>query len=174
MLEWMGAWFQTVHKHLNSELSKLTQMGIPGEDALILLSKEVIIMFNCFYAIRRKHMDFMVKRVGVEYMVHCIWLSLQVHALMDEFVKDRMKYNPAISAAFVWFLTKQTGSNIRAGLGSQLLKMEERLKALESAAKEAVKEAKEASKQADTAGTNSNAVKTSLKQLYEKNTSLKK
>ena len=93
---------------------------------------------------------------------------------MDEFVKDRMKYNPAILATFVRFLTKQTGSNVGAGLGSQLSKMEERLKASKSAAKEAVKEAKEASKQAATAGTNLDAVKTSLKQLYEKNTSLKK
>jgi hypothetical protein len=174
MLERTGAWIQTAHKHLNSELYKLTQMGIPGEDFLILLSEEVIIMFDRFYAIRHKRMDFTVRGAGVEYMVHCIWLSLQVHALMDEFVKDGMKYNPTILAAFVWFLTKQMGSNVRAGLGSQLSKMEERLKALESAAKEAVKEAKEASKRAATAGTNSDAVKTSLKQLYEKNTSLKK
>ena len=105
MLERTGAWFQTVHKHLNSELSKLTQMGIPGEDALILLSEMVIIMFDRFYAIWHKRMDSTVKGAGMEYMVHCIWISLQVHTLMDEFVKDRMKYNPAILAAFVWFLT---------------------------------------------------------------------
>ncbi len=58
-----------VHKHLNSKLTKLTQMGILEEETLILLLEEIIIMFNQFYTIRHKRMDFTVKRTCVEYMI---------------------------------------------------------------------------------------------------------
>jgi hypothetical protein len=51
-------------------------------------------------------MDFTVKGAKVEYMVSCIWLTLQVHVSMDKFVCDGLKYNSAILATFVHFLTK--------------------------------------------------------------------
>jgi hypothetical protein len=123
MLERTLNWYQTIHKHLDSELSKLTQLGTKAEEVLNLLSKEVIIMFDHFYAIRCKRMDFTVKGAGVEYMACCIWLTLQVYALMDEFVKDGLKYNPVISATYVRFLTKQTGSNVGAGIGGQFFEV---------------------------------------------------
>jgi hypothetical protein len=119
-------------------------------------------------------MDFNVKSMCVEYMVCCIWLSMQVHMAMDTFVKDGMKYNPAISAAFVWFLTKQTCSNNRAGLGSNLLKLEDWLKSAKSTTKDAIKEAKEATKHAALAGTSADAIKLGLAQLFVKNSTLKK
>jgi hypothetical protein len=159
---------------LDSELSKLTQLGIKAEEVLNLLSEEVIIMFDRFYAIRPKRMDFTVKGAGVEYMARCIWLTLQVHALMDEFIKDGLKYNPVISAAYVRFLTKQTGSNVGAGIGGQFSKLEEQVKSVEATAKEAAKVAKEATQRASTAGTNTDAVKTSLKQLTDKVNAVKK
>ncbi len=43
LLEHTQARIQMVHKHLDSELTKLTQMGIPEEELLILLSEELII-----------------------------------------------------------------------------------------------------------------------------------
>ncbi len=88
-------------------------------------------MFNRFYTIGRKCIDFTIKSARVKYMIRCILLSMQVHMAMDKFVKDGMKYNPPISAAFVRFLTKQTGSNIEAGLRSTLSKLEEQLKLAE-------------------------------------------
>ena len=39
---------------------------------------------------------------------------------MDGFVKRGLKYNSAISAAFIRFLTKQTGQNMSTGIGSQI------------------------------------------------------
>ncbi len=59
-------------KHLDSEFVHLTQVNILEEDTFILLSEEVIIMFDCFHGIRRKRMDFMVNGLQVEYMVRCI------------------------------------------------------------------------------------------------------
>ncbi len=109
-----------------------------------------------------------------KYMIWCIWLAMQVHIAMDKFVKDGAKYNPAISAVFVQFLTKQTGSNVGAGLKSKLSKLEEQLKSAESTTKEAIKEAKEPSKRAAMAGTNADAIKLGLAQLFVKNSTLKK
>jgi len=59
-------WFTTVFKHLDSQFMCLTQVNISEDETLILLSKEVIIMFDRFYAIRRKRMDFTVHGLCVE------------------------------------------------------------------------------------------------------------
>ena len=85
MLEHTLNWFSVVFKHLDLEFTHLTQVHISEEETLILLSEEVIIMFDCFHAIRCKRMDFMVNGSCVDYMVRCIWLSMQVHMVMDEF-----------------------------------------------------------------------------------------
>ena len=109
MMDHTHGWYQKLHKHLDSELDKLKKMGISQANVLVLLSEEVIIIFERFNTIRRKRMDFRIKDNRVEYMVRCIWLALQVHVQMDEFMRDGLKYNSAISAAFVRFLTTQTG-----------------------------------------------------------------
>ncbi len=56
----------------------------------------------------------------VDYMVRCIWITCQVHRVMQEFVQGRLKYNFMIGTAFIQFLTKQTGSNMASGVGGQL------------------------------------------------------
>jgi hypothetical protein len=50
----------------------------------------------------------------------------------------------------------------------------EQLNSAESTAKKVIKEAKEASKRAATVGTNANAVKLGLAQLFVRNSTLKK
>ena len=49
-------WIYTVHKHLDMELTKLPQQHIAEEEALILLSEEIIIMYTCIHAIRKSSM----------------------------------------------------------------------------------------------------------------------
>jgi hypothetical protein len=100
LLDHTLSWFSTVFKHLDVEFTRLTQVHISEEETLILLSKEVIIMFDCFHAIRHKRMDFMVNGSRVEYMVRCIWISMQVHMTMEELTANGMKYNPSLLAAF--------------------------------------------------------------------------
>jgi hypothetical protein len=51
MIDRMVEWVHTVHKHLDLEFTKLTQQHILKEDALILLSKELIIMFTRIQAV---------------------------------------------------------------------------------------------------------------------------
>jgi hypothetical protein len=67
LLEHTLQWFLTVFKHLDAEFTRLTQVKISEEEMLILLSKEVIIMYNCFHAIQCKHMDFTVNGSRVEF-----------------------------------------------------------------------------------------------------------
>ncbi len=66
---------------------------------------------------------------------------MQVHVVMDEFTQDGMKYNLALSAAFVRFLTKVTGGNAAAGMADSIALLEAKLKNLNSAFKEVKKEA---------------------------------
>jgi hypothetical protein len=72
MLEHTLSLYSTVFKHLDMEFMRLTQVNISKEETLILLSEEVIIMFNRFHAIRCKRMDFIVNGLRVECMVQCI------------------------------------------------------------------------------------------------------
>ena len=115
-----------------------------------------------------------VKGAKVEYMVRCIWLTLQVHLSMDKFVRDGLKYNSAILAVFVRFLTKQTGSNVGLGFSGLISKLEERVKLAEGAVKEAVKKANKATTRVALASTAADLVKTGLAKLYTNNSLLKK
>jgi hypothetical protein len=51
MLEHTLSWFTMLFNHLDMEFTLLTQVHISEEEMLILLSEEVIIMFDCFHAI---------------------------------------------------------------------------------------------------------------------------
>jgi hypothetical protein len=54
-------------------------------------------------------------------MVHCIWISMQVHMVMDEFTQNGMKYNFSILATFMHFLTKVTGGKAVAGVSGSII-----------------------------------------------------
>jgi hypothetical protein len=174
MLEHTQRWLLTVHKHLDAELAKLMQMNILEEEALILLLEEIIIMFDHFYAIRRKHMDFVVKGKRVEYMVRCIWILLQVHMAMDDFVKDGLKYNSAISAVFICFLSKQTGGNVSAGVGSQIQSLKEEIKKLGTVPSDAKTAATGVSARCTMATNTADKVAKSFKKLFQANPRLMK
>ena len=53
MIERTVDWIHTVHKHLDLEFTKLMQQHISTDDALILLSKELIIMYTRIHTVRR-------------------------------------------------------------------------------------------------------------------------
>ena len=103
-------------------------------------------MYTMIHDIRKQRMEFTLKGKRVEYMVGCIWLTLQAHSVMDDFVKRGLKYNSAISAAFIRFLMKQTGQNVSSGVGSQIKVLSEALEKFVKMAKEAVDAAKEATR----------------------------
>jgi hypothetical protein len=174
LLDHTLSWFSTVVKHLDAEFTRLTQVHISEEETLILLSEKVIIMFDCFHAIRRKRMNFMVNGSHVEYMVRCIWISMQVHMTMEEFTANGMKYNPSLLAACMRFLTKVTGGNAAAGVAGSVAWIDSKLNNLENTLKEVRKEAAAATVRATTANNVAKDVKGKLTKLYQANTLLKK
>jgi hypothetical protein len=174
MLEHTLAWFSTVFKHLDADFVCLTQVHISKEETLILLSEEVIIMFDHFHAIQRKRMDFLVNGSRVEYLARCIWITMQVHMVMDEFKQNRLKYNSSISAAFMQFLMKITGGNEAAGVARSVAALKNKLKNLNNTLKEVKKEAAAATTRATTANNAAEDAKGKLTKLYHANSTLKK
>jgi hypothetical protein len=174
MMDRTVEWVHTVHKPLDMELSRLTQHHISKEESLILLLEEVIIVYARIHDIQKHLMEFTTHVNKVDYMVQCIWVTLQVHRVMQEFVQeDSLKSHPAIGSAFIWFLTKQTGNNVALGVGVQLGKLTESVSRIENlaktadlAAKDAAKVAKEANTCSSAANTSAEKAKDNLKTLY--------
>jgi hypothetical protein len=171
-----------VHKHLDAELLKLTQQHITAEDALILLSVEVIIMFSRIQTERMQRMEFVACRANkAEYMTRCILITLQVHRVMQEFVQGGLQSNSTIATAFMSFLVKTSAGNAAGGGGGQLKTLTDKVEKLQTAAdmattvsKVAMKDSKEALTRASTANTQADTAKNAVNSLYAKNPTLKR
>jgi hypothetical protein len=100
-------WYVVLHRHLDAELVRLTQMKLDLESLLVLLSKEVIIMFTLVHNIRKKGLEFSLACDPLDYMVQCIWITIKIHGAMEAMIKNGISSNSAINAAFVRFLTTQ-------------------------------------------------------------------
>jgi peptidoglycan hydrolase CwlO-like protein len=85
-----------------------------------------------------------------------------------------MKYNLALSAAFVRFLTKVTGRNAAAGVAGSIALLDAKLKNLDSTLKEVKKEAAATSARVTTANNSADSVKGKITKLYQLNMTLKK
>ena len=157
------------------ELMRLTQLHISKEKSLILLLEEVIIMYSRIHDVRKHMMEFTGQVNKADYMVRCIWVTLQVHWVMQEFVQGGLKSHPAIGSAFICFLTKQTGNNMASSVGVQLGKLTELVgkietlaKMVDAAAKEAAEVAREANTHPSTANTTAKKANNGSKLLYMK------
>ena len=134
MIDKTVEWISKVHKHLDAELLKLTQQHITAEDALILLSEEVIIMFSRIQTERMQRMEFVASRTNkVDYMTRCIWITLQVHRVMQEFVQGGLQSISTIVTAFMRFLVKTSAGNAAGGGGGQLKTLTDKVEKLQMA-----------------------------------------
>ena len=108
MLSKTDAWFVVLHRHLDTELQRLGQIQQLDKDALlVLLSEEVIILFNLVHNVRKKGLEFSLTCDFTDFMSCWIWLTLEIHYVMDNMIKDGISSNGVISSAFIRFLTKQ-------------------------------------------------------------------
>ena len=53
-----------------------------------------------------------------------IWVTLQAHAIMQDFMEKHIKNHPAIMASYVRFLTKMTGANSAATVSGKISSLE--------------------------------------------------
>ena len=181
MINRIVEWIHTVNKHLDLEYTKLTQQHILEDDALILLSKELIIMFPRIQAVRMQRMEFCVSHTNkVDCMTGCIWITYQVHWVMQEFMQGGLHHNVAIVIAFLHFLMKTTAGSLAVGGGGQLKTLIDKVEKLQTAvatamatSKDALKGSMEAITRASTANINADAAKNAVNAFYSKNPSLK-
>ena len=119
-------------------------------------------------------MDDSVSGYRVEYMVRCIWISMQVHMIMDVFMQSLMKYNVSISASFMQFLRKVTGSNVAAGVAGSIALLDTKFKNLKTTLKIVKKVVMAAISWATTATNATKDTKKGFAKLYQANPTLKK
>jgi hypothetical protein len=167
-------WYVVLHRHLDAELVRLTQMKLDSESLLVLLSEEVIIMFTLVHNIRKKGLEFSLGCDPLEYMVQCIWLTIEIHGVMEDMIKHGISSNSAINAAFVRFLTKQVAVTAGASTGKAEGKIETWRQKLTDDTAKAVTTATDAKNVANGAQVLANKVKEDIKILYAKNKELKK
>ena len=67
MVDCTVEWVHTIHKHLDMELTRLTQLHISKEESLILLLEEVIIMYSWVHDVRKHMKEFTGQVNKVEY-----------------------------------------------------------------------------------------------------------
>ena len=171
-------WYVVLHRHLDAELVRLTQMKLDSESLLVLLSEEVIIMFSLVHNIRKKGLEFSLVCDPLDYMVRCIWLTIEIHGVMEEMIKHGISLNSAINAAFVWFLTKQVavtaGTSVSKADGKAESKAESWRQKVSADTAKALTVAAEAKNIANGAQVLANKVRDDVKNLYAKNTDIKK
>jgi hypothetical protein len=111
-------------------------------------------------------------------MVRCIWLTIEIHGVMEEMIKHGISSNSAINAAFVRFLTKQVavtaGTSVSKADGKAESKAESWRQKVSADTAKALTVAAEAKNIANGAQVLANKVRDDVKNLYAKNTDIKK
>lgn len=110
-------WYTDLHRHLDNDLQRLTQMGLDKEAVLVLLSEEIIILYTLVHNVRKKGQEFTVSCDPMDFMVQCVWITLECHGAMDDEIKNGISSSGAINSAFVRFLTNQLAGMAKAGGG---------------------------------------------------------
>ena len=128
-----------LHAHFEDEITKLTQLDIPENKALELVTEQFSLIFDALFECRQAVLAYTGQAEDkVTHMVRCLWITLNTHMKMEVFIKNGLKFDPIISASFIRFLTKQTGSNVAAGVDGKLkaleIKMRKEIKEAETAA----------------------------------------
>ena len=167
-------WYIVLHRHLDAELLRLTQMHLETDALLVLLSEEVIIMFTLIHNIRKKGVEFSLSSDPVEYMVQCIWLTIEIHGVMDDMIRHGLSANGAINAAFVRFLTKQVAATASAKGVKGVDKSAEGLKKMNEEMGKLTKLVTEAKSSATSAQTMATQAREDVKNLFIKNKDLKR
>ena len=159
LVERTTSWNVELHRHIDAELNRLTQMGLPKEAVLVLLTEEVLILFKLVHNVRKTGQAFSMATDPKDFMLQCLWVTLGCHAAMEEGVKNGISTNGAINSAFVSFLTeavtKVTGGSVDS-------KLENWKATLERKVNEAVEMAKQAKTNAAAAQGGVEKLKTDL------------
>ena len=128
-----------IHDHVRSEMIKLVQMGVPESESLILLSEQILLIFNRFFEQRKLILQHREGMDMADFTTRVVWVTLKTQVVAAEFLADGIRNHQLTGNAFLRFLTKQTGQNVSTKLGPRIINVEDLLKTevkkLESAIK---------------------------------------
>ena len=120
MIQFSAEFHGKMHAHFEQELVKLMQLKIPKDEALKLVSNQYLMIHNKLFDTRKLCKEYEEDIDPVDFMVRSVWISLRATMLAQGFVANGIENHTAIASSFLRFLTKQTGSNVSAGVGGQL------------------------------------------------------
>ena len=167
-------WYVELHRHLDNDLQRLTQMGLEKEAVLVLLSEEIIILFTLVHNVRKKGQEFSASTDPKTFMVQWIWLTLECHSAMEAEIKNGISSSGAINSAFVRFLTNQLAVMSKSGGGGGDSKWDAWRTKWEGKINDAVAAAGQAKADAKGSLSESGSSKTAIEKLFTKNPTLKR
>jgi hypothetical protein len=113
-------WWGYVAKFLDDELLTLEQWGIPDDKVYILVCDEIQIILRKIFEKRMKMQVFSTGRDPLVYMARCIFITMQAHMIMDEFLDLNFGTHVLISSLLTRFLAEQTGANFASGVAKTI------------------------------------------------------
>jgi hypothetical protein len=131
-------------------------------------------MFTLVHNVRKRGLEFSVTSDPLDFMVRCVWLTIEIHGVMEDMIKHGLSSNGAINAAFVRFLTKQVAVTAAASSGIAEGKTDSWKQKLTTDVAKAAATASEAKASAKDAQQTATKAKDDIKNLYAKNKDLKK
>jgi hypothetical protein len=174
LVEQSVSWYVELHRHLDNDLQRLTQMGLEKEAVLVLLSEEIIILFTLVHNVRKKGQEFSTSTDPKTFMVQWIWLTLECHSAMESEIKNGISSSGAINSAFVRFLTNQLAVMSKSGGGGNDSKWDSWRLKWEGKINDAVTVAGQAKSDAKNVQIESGATKKAIETLFTKNSTLKR
>ena len=74
-----------LHAHFEDEITKLTQLDIPENEALELVTKQFSLIFDGLFECRQAVLSYTGEDEDkVAHMVRCLWITLNTHMKMDD------------------------------------------------------------------------------------------
>jgi hypothetical protein len=163
-------WLTAVNTHFLNEIETLTDLGIKADEALILCTDQMKIMYDHFYKDRMHAKGtYSADCDNVALMAKAIWVSLKTHSAMADYMEHGLKNHASLASAFVRCLTRKMGG--AGGGGSEAKDSKDLAKEAKEAvraAKEAKEEAKEAREAAKEAGRSARSAESQASKAQDK------
>lgn len=132
LLQETNSWLGRLETHINNELKRVQQYGIPEARAFTLVSDEVNIIFKAIWSKRQLMQEFSAGMDLTVYLARAVWTTMEAHMVMKEFSDAGFGVHTQISSLFTRFLAEETGSNFSAGLTSTITELKASISAVQS------------------------------------------
>lgn len=104
--------------YLEDERNLLTSYKLQGKDIMLLLSNQVVQIFDDIFD-QRTHGKMMSLDNKVAMGARFAWVTLQAHTVMEQYLKDRFCQHQAINSTYIRFITRNMASQSAISLASQ-------------------------------------------------------